>query len=93
MAEGQVTTNHQHIRRWAEERGGKPATVKATKSGDEPGVLRLDFEPRDEGLEQVPWDEFFQKFEDAHLAFLYQDRTENGSVSRFHKFINRSSRT
>ncbi|NOJ42158.1 hypothetical protein [Bradyrhizobium australiense] len=91
MSNGKTTTNHESIRRWAEERGGTPATVKRTKEGDEPGVLRLDFEPRDESLEPIGWDEFFEKFDKEDLAFLHQDRTESGQLSRFHKFVNRSS--
>jgi hypothetical protein len=91
MSEGQVTTDHNKIRRWAEQRGGVPSTVKATESQrGEPGILRLDFEPADEGLEPVDWDEFFSKFEKERLAFLYQDRTADGKISRFHKFIQRS---
>jgi hypothetical protein len=90
MSEGHVTTDHGKIRRWAEERGAVPATVKATKDDGEPGLLRLDFPPRDSALEPVPWDDFFDKFEKEHLAFLYQDKTSDGSTSRFHKFINRS---
>jgi hypothetical protein len=90
MAEGNVTTDHATIRRWAEERGGAPATVKGTKSGDEPGVLRLDFEPKDASLEPISWEDFFEKFDEEHLAFLHQDRTADGAISRFHKFINRS---
>jgi len=92
MSHGEVTTDHDKIRRWAEERGATPATVEATKSDGEPGVLRLDFAPRDEGLEPVDWNAFFEKFEHEGLAFLYQDRTEDGKTSRFHKFINRSER-
>jgi hypothetical protein len=38
-----ITTSHDEIRRWTEERGGKPATVKSTQSNDEAGVLRIDF--------------------------------------------------
>jgi hypothetical protein len=90
MAEANVTTNHEEIRRWAEERGGRPATVKSTASGEEPGVLRLDFEPQDESLQPVPWNKFFEKFDHEGLAFLYQDRTAEGEQSRFHKFVNRS---
>lgn len=91
MSNGNTTTDHESIRRWAEERGGTPATVKRTKEGGEPGVLRLDFEPRDESLEPIGWDEFFEKFDKEDLAFLHQDRTESGQLSRFHKFVNRSS--
>ncbi|HVX91817.1 MAG TPA: hypothetical protein VG985_01200, partial [Xanthobacteraceae bacterium] len=68
MAEGNVTTDHEKIRKWAEERGGKPATVKRTQSDGEPGVLRLDFEPRDAALEPIDWESFFDKFDKEDLA-------------------------
>jgi hypothetical protein len=90
MAKGKVTTDHNQIRRWAEERGAVPSTVKATKSEADPGLLRLDFPPRDEALEPVEWDDFFEKFDQEGLAFLYQDKTAAGRKSRFHKFINRA---
>ena len=38
-----TTTDHDEIRKWAEARGGKPATVKRTESDGEAGVLRIDF--------------------------------------------------
>jgi hypothetical protein len=88
MAEAKITTDHDEIRRWTEERDGMPATVKATAKKDEAGILRLDFPPRDEALEEISWDEFFDK---EKLAFLYQEETEDGSASRFHKFVDRSS--
>ena len=85
------TTDHQTIRRWAEERGGRPAAVHGTGGGgDDPGLLRIDFEGTEpEGLERIEWDEFFDKFEQSKLAFLYQDKTEGGEVSRFFKFVRR----
>ena len=49
-----------------------------------------DFEPKDASLEPISWDDFFEKFDDEGLAFLYQDRTADGAISRFHKFVNRS---
>jgi hypothetical protein len=92
MPEASVTTDHNTIRKWAEERGGHPASVAGTAGGkDEAGILRLDFDPRDKDLEEVSWDEFFEKFDKEKLAFLYQDKTEDGSISRFHKFVNRST--
>ena len=30
--ETKITTNHEEIRKWAEARGGKPATVKRTEN-------------------------------------------------------------
>src|SRR5919108_485833 len=40
-AESRTTTDHDEIRRWAEERGGTPASVRDTGE-DEAGVLRVD---------------------------------------------------
>jgi hypothetical protein len=53
--------------------------------------LRLDFPPKDESLKPIGWDEFFDKFEKENLAFLYQDKTATGRVSRFHKFVERGT--
>jgi hypothetical protein len=91
MSDSQTTTDHQTIRRWVEERKGRPATVKATEEDGHAGILRIDFAPKDEGLEQIDWDEFFRKFDEAKLAFLHQDRTGDGELSRFHKFVRRAS--
>ncbi len=38
-------------------------------------------------LEDVGWDAFFSTLEDSDVDFLYQERTSDGSVSRFHKFV------
>jgi hypothetical protein len=37
----------------------------------------------------MDWNAFFGKFEESNLAFLYQDKTAAGKMSRFHKFIRR----
>ncbi len=91
MAEAQVTTDHQKIRSWAEARGGKPAAVKGTGSGDDPGVLRIDFPgyTGEESLQEITWEQFFEKFEKERLAFLYQEETDEGSESRFSKLLDR----
>jgi len=87
------TTDHQTIRRWAEERGGKPATVKATEHGDQPGILRIDFPGRsgETTLDHISWDDFFEKFDCANLAMIYQDKTAEGETSYFCKFVNREA--
>ncbi len=91
MASAKVTTDHETIKQWAEERGGHPATVKGTEHGKEhAGILRLDFDPPDKGLEKICWNEFFNKFEESDLAFLYQEEAGgSGKTSRFHKFVHR----
>lgn len=91
MSKAIATTDHETIRRWAEEHGGTPAAVTATAKKDEPGILRIDF-PGYSGqdtLEAVSWDEFFQKFDESGLEFLYQDKVEGVEDSRFCKFISR----
>jgi len=65
--------------------------VKRTERGGEAGILRLDFDPADKSLEKISWEEFFSKFDDADLAFLYQDKTAGGKESRFHKFVSRDT--
>ena len=71
--DAKTTTDYGEIRRWAEERGGKPATVRGTGDGEEAGVLRIAFTDN-EDLEAIDWDEFFDKFEEANLAFLYRTK-------------------
>ena len=74
-----------------EERQGKPTRVKGTGGGEDPGILRIDF-PDYTGrysLEEIPWEEFFEKFEESGLAFLYQEQTAGGELSRFSKFVSR----
>jgi hypothetical protein len=90
MSESHTTTDHNTIRKWVEEREGVPTTVKETEQDGHAGILRIDFGPREDGLEKIGWDEFFEKFDEAGLAFLYQDKTKDGKVSRFHKFVSRS---
>lgn len=91
MSDSQTTTDHKIIRGWVEEREGRPATVKTTEEDGHAGILRIDFGPQDEGLDKIEWNEFFQKFDESKLAFLHQDRTKDGELSRFHKFVRRSS--
>jgi hypothetical protein len=92
-AESKTTTNHDEIRKWVEERGGEPARVKGTDDGDSPGVLRIDY-PGFSGegtLEAITWEEFFEAFDENNLAFLYQEQTKDGEISRFSKLIDRDS--
>jgi hypothetical protein len=93
MASGgsHTTTDHEVIRHWIEERGGQPSTVKGTEGSGEAGILRIDFPGRgeDERLEHISWEAFFEKFDDADLAFVYQDETAEGQESRFGKFVRR----
>jgi hypothetical protein len=93
VSEAKITTDHEQIKRWVEERGGQPARVKGTAVEGSSGVILIDY-PGYAGtqtLETISWNEFFQGFEENKLAFLYQVETKAGDESRFSKLINRDS--
>jgi hypothetical protein len=86
-----ATTDHDDIRAWADEHEAVPATVRGTGE-DEPGVLTLDvvgYGAGEDELEHIGWDAWFDKFESADLAFLYQERKTDGGDSTFFKLVSR----
>ncbi|WP_323960345.1 hypothetical protein GC088_02540 [Arthrobacter sp. JZ12] len=88
-----VTTHHEVIKQWAEERGGVPATVSGTEHDDHLGVLRFDFggDDGDKGnsnLEHVSWDEWFKTFDERQLNFIYQENRSDGNQSTFFRLEN-----
>ncbi len=88
-----TTTDHDEIRRWVEEHGGKPASVRGTEGGDDAGVLRIDFPggAGEDALEHISWDDWFRKFDESGLAFLYQQEKASGEDSTFFKLVSRDS--
>lgn len=91
-----TTTDHDEIRKWAESRGGKPATVEGTGSaGDGAGVIRLMFpdnpQSADDKLSEIGWDEWFEKFDESKLALVYQEKTNDGKQSSFNKLVSRDN--
>ena len=87
MSEAKTTTNHDEIRKWVEQRDGRPTAVRTKGEG---GILRIDFGDKDEALDEIEWDEFFRIFDENKLAFLHQDKLEGGKTSRFNKFVDRN---
>jgi hypothetical protein len=85
-----VTTDHDVIRQWAEQRDAVPATVEGTEHGDHLGVLRFDFPGYGGGdrLRQVDWDEWFATFDQRRLNFIYQEERSDGSPSNFFRLEN-----
>jgi hypothetical protein len=90
-----MTIDHDQIRRWAEAREGRPATVKSTAKNGAAGLLRINFPGYggEDSLKDISWDDFFERFDDSNLAFVYQDKTASGKQSRFGKFVDRSNMT
>ena len=86
-----TTTDHDEIRQWVEDHDGVPASGRGTEGDDEVGVLRIDFPggASEDELEHIEWDEWFEKFEENDLAFLYQEEKADGSDSTFFKLVSR----
>lgn len=84
-----TTKDHEEIKSWAEERGAHPACVKGTGEKEDIGILRLDFPgySGEDSLQQISWDEFFEKFDERGLALLYQEETAGGERSNFNKIV------
>lgn len=84
-----VTTDHEEIRRWADEHRGKPAAVARTHKDRDVGIIRIMFPdaPNSEhdDLVEISWDEFFQEFETRRLALLHDP------ASLFSKIIGRDT--
>ncbi|MFK4835101.1 hypothetical protein ACI3KY_05160 [Microbacterium sp. ZW T2_14] len=83
-----ATTDHDVIRRWAEDRHATPATVGGEDGDGIVGELRLDFDFGNdlEDLRAVTWDEWFAAFDERGDQFVYQETTRpDGSRSNdFH---------
>lgn len=89
-SKAKLTTDHDEIRQWAEERNAIPSTVAKTARGKQnAGILRLDFPGYSgkESLKKISWDKWFQVFEERKLALLHQDKTATGKQSRFSKLV------
>lgn len=90
-SESTTTTGHDEIRRWVEAHDGQPASVKGTEASGSAGVLRIDFPggAGEDELEHISWDDWFAKFDQEKLAFLYQQQKADGGDSTFFKLVSR----
>jgi hypothetical protein len=84
-----TTTDHETIRRWAENKGGTPAAVRRTHQGDDVGIIRIMFpnapQSEHDELVEISWDEFFEEFGKRDLALLYDEK------SMFNKIVGRDT--
>ena len=90
MSTSKTTTDLNVIKKWAEQRDGKPTKVKGVGAKDD-GIIRINFPgySGEDSLEDISWDEWYKIFQDRKLAFLYQDKTADGKESRFFKLVER----
>jgi len=86
-------TDHEQIRQWAEERDATPSCVRGTGDEGDIGMLRLNFPgySGEDSLEEISWDDWFEKFDEQNLALIVQENTSGGQKSNFNKLISRQS--
>ena len=94
MTLSRTTRDHDEIRRWAEARGAVPAEVKGTESKGQAGIIRFEFpnapNHNDSKLEEISWEDFFEKFDQNNLELVYQEKTADGEESNFNKLVHPS---
>jgi hypothetical protein len=56
-------------------------------------MLRIDFPgySGEESLEPIPWEDWFEKFDERNLALVVQQKTAKGQKSNFNKLISREA--
>ncbi len=79
--EEKIIIDHDQIKQWIKRHGGKPAVIDDPEAGSDKKGIRIDFPTeKDEALlseerssRDITWDEFFQIFENEHLAFIIKN--------------------
>lgn len=86
------TTDHSTIKKWVEDRKGKPGLAKDSKeTGRAGGLLRISFPGDSTGnVDKLPWDKFFTIFDENNLKFVYAEDPEGENNSREFHFENKN---
>lgn len=84
--EFKITTDQEEVRIWMEEHGGIPAVTNRSQNGGE-GILAIKFGD-DPTMEEVSWQEFFDRFESSSLALRYDGEVERSGIFAY-SFLHR----
>ena len=84
-----ITTDHDEIRGWAEERGGTPALIREAAGALDPGEPRIKFSERERTLQDVDWEAFFRALDQRKLAMLYIGNPDGEDEDTFFRFVDR----
>ena len=83
MNQARVTTDHKEIKKWAEKYGGKPQIIDDSQALADSVGIRIDFPGQTDDLflpetkvRDVSWEEFFKKFDELNLAFIYKNEVD-----------------
>jgi hypothetical protein len=85
-----ATTDHDFIRDWTAGHSGMPAMYRRIgQIGQGDLVINFPGDGSDEPLVDISWADFFQRFEDQNLAFVYQESDTGAENERFYGLIDR----
>lgn len=73
-----ITRDHDEIRTWVENNNGTPVIIFREKNSDEE-LLAIKFSDEEKG-ENISWQEFFERFDDASLALRYNVSEEEKGI-------------
>jgi hypothetical protein len=79
-----ITIEHAQIMEWTQSRGGAPAVDKSSES-----VCPIIHFASERNGNEVSWEEWMAAFDRGKWAFIYEDRTREGELSRHWKIIPR----
>jgi hypothetical protein len=82
-----ITTNHDEIREWIKTHRGTPAVYKEGDNVD--SVLRIKFNDKNIGYQEIGWQEFFDRFDTLGLVFSYNDHVIRGDEELSFNFQNK----
>lgn len=82
--DSKVTIDLAAIKNWTTDRSGLPAVHKN-------GELTIYFETEHPAVKPsvISWNEFSRQFQNQALAFIYQETTSSGAISRDFKLVER----
>ncbi len=89
FAQGKITTDRQTIKEWTKARKGWPALIRKMTAAGVEIALSIVFPgyEADEIVCRLTWDEFFDKFDQLKLVFVYEEDDRNHKLSYCYAFV------
>ena len=84
------TSDPEVIRRWTAARDGQPAIVRSSEQDTTAAAVPRIVFPADsypDAYTTISWQELFARMQQEALVFVYQEKTVNGNVSHFCRFV------
>lgn len=77
-----ITRDHEIIQQWVKKRKGKPvANLEESDRPEENIAIKVARRIDRKREFEISWQEFFDKFRESNLGFLYQEYDPDGEIS------------